>query len=76
MSANMKRIARARRVVKVYKDAAYGVPQAPHEPLGQAIGDLITDLLHLAHAKGLDTGSIVRIATDHFGIETGQGARP
>lgn len=68
---NMRRINRAHKAIKDYANGLHGVAQARYEPLDQNIVDLVTDLLHLARAKGLDTTDILRRVDDHFTIETG-----
>jgi hypothetical protein len=40
-----------------------------------AIGDLIADILHLAHAKGFDAASVLRTAVVNFDAEQREEAR-
>lgn len=66
---NQTRMNRARRTLAAYKDDAYGVVQAENEPDPQAITDLVTDLLHLAKALGIDPIWRVESAVGHFRAE-------
>lgn len=68
---NATRIKRARRTLAAYKDDAYGVVQAEFEPDPQAITDLVTDLLHLAKAMGIDPIWRVESAVGHYRTEVG-----
>jgi hypothetical protein len=50
---------------------AYGVAKRLRyeEEIEDTIVDLISDLLHLACKKGIDTARCLRLAGDHFGCE-------
>lgn len=62
---NPKRISRAEKAVAPYKKSD------PHAPLQQHAVDLMTDVLHLARARGedIDLETVMRLATMHSEAE-------
>ncbi len=46
----------------------------PEEDLQDCLIDLLADLMHLSHQKGLDFNNAARIARDHFQTERAEKA--
>jgi hypothetical protein len=62
---NKKRITAARRALRAYQQD----PKIEQGVTDSALIDLIADLLHLAHSKGLPVGRILQHAENHFQLE-------
>lgn len=63
------RIIKAKRVLKTYRDNHPDYKKSPEEPDYQAIGDMVSDLMHLYKNLGHDPEALVRIAKGHFDAE-------
>lgn len=65
---NPTRIARAEKAIAPYKKSD------PHAPIQQHAVDLMTDVLHLARARGeeIDLETVMRLAQMHADEEAGE----
>lgn len=63
------RIIKAQRVLKVYRENHPDYKDSPKEPDAQAIGDMVSDLMHLYKKLEKDPKWLVTMALDHWSAE-------
>ena len=74
---NQERARWARAALAVFTDRTYSGDHPDtmdRDDLESAIGDLMCDLMHLAHQQGFEPQAIIETAGNHYAVEIAEAA--